>query len=110
MYLLRLPNSVYYTRIATPLSLYESGYPKEFKFSLLTRERKTAYLRTIEQVQLLHGLFEKSIKLSLCFVDFLPMRLMHYVRIIENNQKPKLANHRSVQQLESARQKAASTV
>ncbi|WIH22483.1 tyrosine-type recombinase/integrase [Photobacterium damselae] len=70
MYLLRLPNSVYYTRIATPLSLRESGYPKEFKFSLLTRERKTAYLRNIEQVQLLHGLFEKAIRLSLCFVDF----------------------------------------
>ncbi|MEZ8946781.1 DUF6538 domain-containing protein, partial [Vibrio sp. 10N.247.311.12] len=52
MYLLRLPNSVYYTRIATPLSLRSSGYPKEFKFSLLTRERKVAYLRNIEQVQL----------------------------------------------------------
>ncbi|WP_255555610.1 integrase [Enterovibrio paralichthyis] len=70
MYLLRLPNSVYYIRIATPLSLRESGYPKEFKFFLLTRERKTAYLRNIEQVQLLHGLFEKAIRLSLCFVDF----------------------------------------
>ncbi|WP_235612212.1 DUF6538 domain-containing protein [Vibrio harveyi] len=44
MYLMRLPNSVYYTRIATPLSLRSSGYPKEFKFSLLTRERKVAYL------------------------------------------------------------------
>ncbi|MEZ8410344.1 DUF6538 domain-containing protein [Vibrio splendidus] len=50
MYLLRLPNSVYYTRIATPISLQSSGSPKEFKFSLLTRERKVAYLRNIEQV------------------------------------------------------------
>ncbi|WP_430519211.1 DUF6538 domain-containing protein [Aliivibrio sp.] len=51
MYLLRLPNSVYYTRIATPLPLRERGYPKEFKFSLLTRDRKVAYLRNIEQLR-----------------------------------------------------------
>ncbi|WP_394136057.1 DUF6538 domain-containing protein [Shewanella algae] len=68
--MLRLPNSVYYTRIATPLSLRESGYPNEYKFSLLTRERKTAYLRNIEQVQLLHALFDKAITLSLSVVDF----------------------------------------
>ncbi|MCU8509364.1 hypothetical protein M2G40_16300 [Vibrio vulnificus] len=70
MYLLRLPNSVYYTRIATPLSLRSSGYPKEFKFSLLTRERKVAYLRNIEQVQLLHALFDKAITTSLSFAAF----------------------------------------
>ncbi|MDD9156708.1 tyrosine-type recombinase/integrase [Aliivibrio sp. S4TY2] len=70
MYLLRLPNSVYYTRIATPLSLRESGYPNELKFSLLTRERKTAYRRNVEQVQLLHALFEKAIALSLTIVEF----------------------------------------
>lgn len=70
MYLLRLPNSVYYTRIATPLSLRESGYPNEFKFSLLTRDRKTAYLRNIEQVQLLHALFDKAIAMSLSFASF----------------------------------------
>ncbi len=70
MYLLRLPNSVYYTRIATPLSLHESGYPNEFKFSLLTRERKAAYLRNIEQVQLLHALFDKAIAMSLSFASF----------------------------------------
>ncbi|MGR6859708.1 DUF6538 domain-containing protein [Aliivibrio salmonicida] len=70
MYLLRLPNSVYYTRIATPVSLRESGYPNELKFSLLTRERKTAYRRNVEQVQLLHALFEKAITLSLTIVEF----------------------------------------
>ncbi|MEZ8773757.1 DUF6538 domain-containing protein [Vibrio sp. 10N.247.310.17] len=70
MYLLRLPNSVYYTRIATPLSLRESGYPNELKFSLLTRERKTAYRRNVEQVQLLHALFEKAIALSLTIIEF----------------------------------------
>lgn len=70
MYLLRLPNSVYYTRIATPLSLRSSGYPKEFKFSLLTRERKVAYLRNIEQVQLLHELFDKAKSTKLDFAQF----------------------------------------
>ncbi|WP_412523059.1 DUF6538 domain-containing protein [Shewanella chilikensis] len=68
--MLRLPNSLYYTRIATPLSLRESGYTNKFKFSLLTRERKTAYLRNIEQVQQLHALFDKAITLSLSVVDF----------------------------------------
>ncbi|MEI8673378.1 hypothetical protein P4S52_17570 [Vibrio sp. SA48] len=38
MYLLRLPNSVYDTRIAPHLPLRESGYPKEFTFSFLTRD------------------------------------------------------------------------
>ena len=61
---------MYYTRIATPLSLRESGYPNELKFSLLTRERKTAYRRNVEQVQLLHALFEKAIALSLTIVEF----------------------------------------
>ncbi|MDE1255054.1 hypothetical protein L9W76_18180 [Vibrio aestuarianus] len=56
MYLLRLPNSVYDTRIAPPLPLRESGYPKEFTLFFLTRDRKIAYLRNIEQVQLLHGI------------------------------------------------------
>ncbi|CAK2437412.1 Site-specific recombinase XerD [Vibrio crassostreae] len=70
MYLLRLPNSVYYTRIATPLSLRNSGYPKEFKFSLLTRERKVAYLRNIEQVQLLHALFDKAKATAVSFAEF----------------------------------------
>lgn len=70
MYLLRLPNSVYYTRIATHLPLRERGYPKEFKFSLLTRERKVAYLRNIEQVQLLHALFDKAKTTALSFTDF----------------------------------------
>ncbi|MDE1243537.1 DUF6538 domain-containing protein [Vibrio aestuarianus] len=60
----------YYTRIATPLSLRSSGYPKEFKFSLLTRERKVAYLRNIEQVQLLHALFDKAKSTKLYFAQF----------------------------------------
>ncbi|MGD8123005.1 DUF6538 domain-containing protein [Vibrio sp. TRT 2004] len=71
MYLMRLPNSVYYTRVATPLSLRISGYPKEFKFSLLTRERKVASLRNIVQVQLLMALFEKAKLTAMCVSDFL---------------------------------------
>ncbi|WP_254068162.1 hypothetical protein [Vibrio aestuarianus] len=70
MYLLRLPNSVYDTRIAPPLPLCESGYPKEFTFSFLTRDRKIAYLRNIEQVQLLHALFDKAKSTKLYFAQF----------------------------------------
>ncbi len=70
MYLFRLPNCVYYTRIATSLSLRERGYPKELKFSLLTRERKVAYLRNIEQVQLILGLFDKAMVTKQDFADF----------------------------------------
>ncbi|CAH8235723.1 hypothetical protein [Vibrio aestuarianus] len=67
MYLLRLPNSVYYTRIAPPLPLRESGYPKEFTLFFLTR---IAYLRNIEQVQLLHALFDKAKATVLSFSEF----------------------------------------
>ncbi|MEZ8908031.1 tyrosine-type recombinase/integrase, partial [Vibrio atlanticus] len=55
---------------ATPLSLRSSGYPKEFKFSLLTRDRKVAYLRNIEQVQLLHALFDKAKATAVSFAEF----------------------------------------
>ncbi|MCJ0821314.1 hypothetical protein MO988_07835 [Vibrio vulnificus] len=57
MYLLRLPNSVYYTRVATPLSLRSMGYPKESRFSLFTRERRVAYLRNVEHTKLIFALF-----------------------------------------------------
>ena len=61
---------MYYTRIATPLSLHESAYPSEFKFSLFTREHKTAYRRNIEKIQLLHGLFDQAIASNQLFGDF----------------------------------------
>ncbi|MEZ9126424.1 DUF6538 domain-containing protein [Vibrio splendidus] len=84
MYLLRLPNSVYYTRIATPISLHSSGYPKEFKFSLLTRERKVAYLRNIEQVQLLHALFDRAKVTALSFSEF-KAELAHSINQLRQN-------------------------
>ena len=81
---MRLPNSVYYTRIATPLSLRSSGYPKEFKFSLLTRERKVAYLRNIEQVQLLHALFDRAKATTLSFAEF-KAELAHSINQLRQN-------------------------
>ena len=60
MYLLRLPNSVYYTRVATPLSLRSMGYPKEIRFSLFTRERRVAYLRNVEHTKLIFALFNDA--------------------------------------------------
>ncbi|MEZ8895168.1 DUF6538 domain-containing protein [Vibrio sp. 10N.247.310.81] len=93
MYLLRLPNSVYYTRIATPISLQSSGSPKEFKFSLLTRERKVAYLRNIEQVQLLHTLFDRAKVTALIFSEF-KAELAHSInQLRQNSQSMKNGYH-----------------
>ncbi|ARR08780.1 integrase [Vibrio campbellii] len=60
MYLLRLPNSVYYTRIATPHSLHSRGYPKEIRFSLFTKERRIACLRNVDQTKIILSLFEHA--------------------------------------------------
>ncbi|MGL0821530.1 hypothetical protein [Vibrio vulnificus] len=46
MYLIKLASGVYYTRIATPVFLQNShDYPKEVRFSLLTKTRLEAIKR-----------------------------------------------------------------
>ena len=70
MYLLRLPNSVYYTRIATPHSLHTLGYPKEIRFSLFTKERRVACLRNVDQTKIILSLFERASEQELPFVEF----------------------------------------
>ncbi|AGU98202.1 tyrosine-type recombinase/integrase [Vibrio campbellii] len=70
MYLLRLPNSVYYTRIATPHSLHSRGYPKEIRFSLFTKERRIACLRNVDQTKIILSLFEHANAQDLPFVEF----------------------------------------
>lgn len=70
MYLLRLPNSVYYTRIATPHSLRSIGYPNEIRFSLFTRERRVACLRNIDQTKVILTLFEQASTQQLPYIDF----------------------------------------
>ncbi|ODA26170.1 hypothetical protein A0J46_02050 [Photobacterium damselae subsp. damselae] len=67
---LKLSCKVRFICIAALFSLRDSSYPNEFKLSLLTSDRKTAYLQNIEQVQLLHALFNKAITTSLNFSTF----------------------------------------
>ncbi|HHF3020745.1 TPA: DUF6538 domain-containing protein [Vibrio diabolicus] len=70
MYLFRQSNGVYYTRIATPLSLQGNGFPKEIRLSLFTRERRLAYRRNIEQTKTIFELFNEAKALPLTFERF----------------------------------------
>ncbi|HAV1411532.1 tyrosine-type recombinase/integrase [Vibrio parahaemolyticus] len=70
MYLFRQSNGVYYTRIATPLSLQGNGFPKEIRLSLFTRERRLAYRRNIEQTKTIFELFDEAKALPLTFERF----------------------------------------
>ncbi|MDE1209642.1 DUF6538 domain-containing protein [Vibrio aestuarianus] len=70
MYLFRQPNSVYYTRVAIPTSLQKNGFPKEIRLSLVTRDRRMAYKRNLEQTKVIFELFELAQTQSLPFPDF----------------------------------------
>ncbi|EGR2555267.1 integrase [Vibrio alginolyticus] len=70
MYLFRQPNSVYYTRVAIPTSLQKNGFPKEIRLSLVTRDRRTAYKRNLDQTKVIFELFELAQTKSLPFPDF----------------------------------------
>ncbi|EOG7786252.1 tyrosine-type recombinase/integrase [Vibrio fluvialis] len=70
MYLFRQPNCVYYTRVATPTSLQKNGFPKEIRLSLVTRERRLAYKRNLDQTKVIFELFELAQTKSLPFPDF----------------------------------------
>lgn len=70
MYLFRQPNSVYYTRVAIPTSLQKNGFPKEIRLSLVTRDRRMAYKRNLDQTKVIFELFELAQTKSLPFLDF----------------------------------------
>ncbi|EHY8549380.1 TPA: tyrosine-type recombinase/integrase [Vibrio parahaemolyticus] len=70
MYLFRQPNSVYYTRVAIPTSLQKNGFPKEIRLSLVTRDRREAYKRNLDQTKVIFKLFELAQIKSLPFPDF----------------------------------------
>lgn len=70
MYLFRQPNSVYYTRVAIPTSLQKNGFPKEIRLSLVTRDRRMAYKRNLDQTKVIFELFELAQTKSLSFPDF----------------------------------------
>ncbi|MCS0027479.1 tyrosine-type recombinase/integrase [Vibrio alginolyticus] len=73
MYLFRQPNSVYYTRVAIPTSLQKNGFPKEIRLSLVTRDRRMAYIRNLDQTKVIFELFELAQAKSLPFTAFKQM-------------------------------------
>ncbi|EOA6546309.1 DUF6538 domain-containing protein [Vibrio vulnificus] len=70
MYLFRQSNSVYYTRVAIPTSLQKNGFPKEIRLSLVTRARRMAYKRNLDQTKIIFELFELAQIKSLPFPNF----------------------------------------
>ncbi|MCQ1061252.1 hypothetical protein NHN17_24785, partial [Photobacterium sp. ZSDE20] len=48
MYLLKLPSSVYYTRLSTPVKLRQAGFPNELRYSLFTKNRDLAIERNLQ--------------------------------------------------------------
>ncbi|EOH0515777.1 DUF6538 domain-containing protein, partial [Vibrio fluvialis] len=62
MYLIKLASGVYYTRIATPVFLQNShDYPKEVRFSLLTKTRREAIKRNTRLASAICSLFDKAL-------------------------------------------------
>jgi hypothetical protein len=52
MYLIKLSNNVFYTRISTPVALQISlGYPREIRLSLLTKQRNKNKSPLVEVIQ-----------------------------------------------------------
>ncbi|MGR5069375.1 DUF6538 domain-containing protein [Vibrio alfacsensis] len=62
MYLIKLASGVYYTRIATPVFLQNShDYPKEVRFSLLTKTRREAIKRNTRLANAICSLFDRAL-------------------------------------------------
>ncbi|WP_308169251.1 DUF6538 domain-containing protein [Vibrio metschnikovii] len=65
MYLIKLSNNVFYTRISTPVALQTSlGYPREIRLSLLTKHRKLASKRNSQLSGVIHTLLYQGHALS----------------------------------------------
>lgn len=48
MYLVKLANSVYYTRVCFPKAFVRNGYPYDIKVSLMTKDRATGVIRNLQ--------------------------------------------------------------
>ncbi|EPW6803666.1 tyrosine-type recombinase/integrase [Vibrio parahaemolyticus] len=71
MYLIKLSNNVFYTRISTPVSLQTSlGYPREIRLSLLTKHRRLASKRNSQLSGVIHTLHEQALAESIPYPDF----------------------------------------
>ncbi|MCX9476176.1 tyrosine-type recombinase/integrase [Vibrio cholerae] len=71
MYLIKLSNNVFYTRISTPVSLQTSlGYPREIRLSLLTKHRRLASKRNSQLSGVIHTLYEQAIADRIPYASF----------------------------------------
>ncbi|EGQ8502080.1 tyrosine-type recombinase/integrase [Vibrio parahaemolyticus] len=71
MYLIKLSNNVFYTRISTPAILQTSlGYPKEIRLSLFTKYRRLATKRNSQLASAIHTLHEQALAENIPYTDF----------------------------------------
>ncbi|HCH3859003.1 TPA: tyrosine-type recombinase/integrase [Vibrio parahaemolyticus] len=71
MYLIKLSNNVFYTRISTPVALQTSlGYPREIRLSLLTKQRRLASKRNSQLSGVIHTLYEHALTERIPYVSF----------------------------------------
>ncbi|EGQ8476265.1 tyrosine-type recombinase/integrase [Vibrio cholerae] len=71
MYLIKLSNNVFYTRISTPVSLQTSlGYPREIRLSLLTKHRRLASKRNSQLSGVIHTLYEQALTERIPYASF----------------------------------------
>ncbi|EHU4841172.1 tyrosine-type recombinase/integrase [Vibrio parahaemolyticus] len=71
MYLIKLSNNVFYTRISTPVALQTSlGYPREIRLSLLTKHRRLASKRNSQLSGVIHTLYEQALTERIPYASF----------------------------------------
>ncbi|HCG7138044.1 TPA: tyrosine-type recombinase/integrase [Vibrio parahaemolyticus] len=71
MYLIKLSNNVFYTRISTPVALQTSlGYPREIRLSLLTKHRRLASKRNSQLSGVIHTLYEQALTQRIPYASF----------------------------------------
>jgi len=71
MYLIKLSNNVFYTRISTPAILQTSlGYPREIRLSLFTKHRRLATKRNAQLASAIHTLHEQALAENIPYTDF----------------------------------------
>ncbi|WP_338155380.1 DUF6538 domain-containing protein [Vibrio metschnikovii] len=71
MYLIKLSNNVFYTRISTPVALQTSlGYPREIRLSLLTKHRRLASKRNSQLSSVIQTLYEQALTERIPYASF----------------------------------------
>lgn len=71
MYLIKLSNNVFYTRISTPVALQTSlGYPRDIRLSLLTKHRRLASKRNSQLSGVIHTLYEQALTQRIPYASF----------------------------------------